>query len=63
MKISEFRRVLKAIEECDDCMKNRNPFSLVSGDLGSCIAGAVIQRRHNLIEQLKQAGVNVDEVV
>jgi hypothetical protein len=63
MKISEFRRVLKAIEECDDCIKNRTLFSLVSGGLGTCIAGAVIQRRHNLIEQLKMAGVNIEEVV
>ena len=63
MKITEFRKILKSIDECEDCIKNRTLFSMISRDLGTCIAGALIQRRHNLIERLKMAGVMIDEVV
>ena len=63
MKITEFRKILKAIDECEDCIKNRTLFSMVSGDLGTCIAGAIVQRRHNLVERLEMAGVMIDEVV
>lgn len=74
MKISEFRKILKAIDECDESIKSINVHGLVivkdgfiaeesSSELKACVEGAVIQRRHNLLERLKMAGVNVEETV
>ena len=75
MKISEFRKVLSAIEECDDSIKSINihgfkisqellPSKYVgSKEMVACLQCAIIQRKHNLIEQLARTGVNVSEVV
>ena len=74
MKIQEFRKILKAIDECDDSIKSINVhgfviggncinYKIASAELKSCVEGAIIQRRHNLIERLKMAGVSIDEVV
>lgn len=62
MKISEFRKFLDAIDECDDVIKASTFLHLSSG-LRGAIAGAIIERRANMLDQLKAAGVNVDEVV
>ena len=78
MKIQEFRKILKAIDECDDSIKSLNVHGfLVSGnichnvlsrkkasnEIESCVQGAIIQRRHNLIERLKMAGVSIEEQI
>ena len=75
MKISEFRKVLSAIEECDDSIKSINIHGFQisqellpskydgSKEMVACLQGAIIQRKHNLIEQLARTGVNVSEVV
>ena len=74
MKIQEFRKILKAIDECDDSIKSINLHGVLIGghilsskigsaELKSCVEGAIIQRRHNLIERLKMAGVQFEEVV
>ena len=70
MKISEFRKILKAIDECDAVVKTQNMHGIVvisrekaSQELLTCVEGAIIQRRHNLIERLKMAGVQIDELV
>ena len=76
MKISGLRKVLGAIDECDDSIKSINIHgfqirsqellpskSAGSKEIVACLQGAIIQRRHNLIEQLARAGVNVSEVV
>ena len=78
MKISEFRKILKAIDECEYSIKSINVHGFhitesigsnvvtknrVSQELKTCVQGAVIQRKHNLIERLKMAGVSIDELV
>lgn len=74
MKISEFKRLLLAIDECDvaikginihgACFKEINGYPLEASDgLKLAFKVAIIQRRASMLDQLKAAGVNVDEVV
>ena len=74
MRIQEFRKILKAIDECEDCIKSINVHGFAisgnvtshkaaSAELKTCVEGAIIQRRHNLIERLKMAGVSIEEQI
>ena len=63
MKYSDHKRIIKAIDECDEVLMN-NPFICgASNAVKACVEGAIIERRNNLFQQLKAAGVSIDEVV
>ena len=67
MKVYELKKILTSIEECEDALKHVNIHGLwiankkLSNGVVSCLNEALCRRRINMIDQLKDAGVVVDD--
>ena len=73
MNIKNFRKILNAIDECDEVIKSFNLHGVryltednakrTSNEIKACFEGALIERRANMLSQLKNAGVCIDELI
>lgn len=63
MQYPRLQHFIKKIDECDTASANIMSSAGYSSDILRCLQGAVIERKHNLIELMRQEGVSIDEVV
>mgnify|MGYP003651503606 CR=1 FL=1 len=63
MQYQRLKHFTKRIDECDTASANIMSSTGYSSDMMRCLQGAVIERKHNLIELMRQEGVSIDEVV
>ena len=63
MQYTRIKHFTKRIDECDAVSAALESSTVHSKDMLRCLQGAIIQRRHNLIQLMRQEGVNIDEVV
>lgn len=64
-KIEAVRRILSALDECDNVNEDIEQISErdCSRPMKDALLGAVIERRGNLLDQLRRLGLDISEEV
>ena len=64
MELKVIQRFIRAIEECEgviqDVEKNQGSYGFYSEAVRAAIVGSMIERKNNLIEQMRNMGVAIE---
>jgi len=63
MKITELKKVLKDLSECDNLIEDISDGTSIRASVAmkQCLIGGIIQRRATLLERLKNTGIDISE--
>lgn len=66
MNLNKLKSIIDKLDECDSVIAelttyaHRTPFDGYSQYMKECLHGAVIERRINLLDQMKRQGIEVE---